>query len=272
MHFLEAVGQTVQHFVEVMPVWLVLSYLFAVGTVIGSFLNVCIYRIPHKMSIVSPRSSCPNCHRRIPWYYNLPILSYVWLRGRCAYCKHWISPVYPFVELLTGVYFVFLLICFGPFVPFLIYAVFGCMTIALIFIDYYHKLLPAVITFPGVALGFASSFINPYLNPWQSGLGIVLGGLLPITVLVVYKWIRKREGMGHGDIVMLAMVGAFLGWKMVFLVLLFSSLLGTVVGLLIIVTMKKGSDFALPFGTFIGAVALIAVFLGRWIWKYYFHL
>ncbi|HSP07170.1 MAG TPA: prepilin peptidase [Acidobacteriota bacterium] len=270
MHSLEAFHQIILHTLRVFPLWFVLLYVFVLGTIVGSFLNVCIYRIPLGISIVSPRSSCPSCHHGIPWYHNIPILSYLWLRGKCSFCRERISPVYPFVEFLTGVYFLMLLIFFGPYRSFVIYAVFGSIMIALIFIDYYHRLLPRVITFPGVALGFASSFVNPYVNPWQSGLGILLGALLPISVLVAYKWLRKKEGMGHGDIVMLAMVGAFLGWKMVFVVILFASFAGVLVGIPIIYIMKKGSDFPLPFGTFIGAVALLAVFWGRWIWNLYF--
>lgn len=258
------------HFLEHFPRWFGLAYVFVVGAIIGSFLNVCIYRIPLGMSIVTPRSSCPKCNRKIPWYHNIPILSYLWLRGKCAECKEPISPVYPFVEFLTAAYLTLLLYHFGPLRSFLIYAIFGCVMIVLIFIDYYHRLLPRVITFPGLIVGFAGSFINPYLNPVQSGLGIALGVLLPTFVLVTYKWLRKKEGMGHGDIVMLALVGAFLGWKMVFLVILFSSLAGVLVGVPIIFITKKGSDFPLPFGSFIGAVAMLAVFWGRWIWNLYF--
>lgn len=272
MHPLESLHLIVARALQVLPVWFILAYVFAFGAVVGSFLNVLIYRVPLGMSIIRPRSSCPNCGRKISWYYNIPVLSYLWLRGRCAHCKHWISPVYPFVELLTATYFLMLLYYYGPHIAFLIYAVFGCIMITLIFIDYYHRLLPRVITFPAVVLGFASSFINPYINPVQSALGLVVGGLLPTLVLLLYKWIRKREGMGHGDIVMLAMVGAFLGWKMVFLVILVSSLLGVLVGTVVIYAMKKGADFPLPFGSFIGAVALAAVFWGRMLWNLYLSL
>lgn len=261
-----------RHSLQILPLWFTLSYVFVLGAIVGSFLNVLIYRIPAGKSIVRPRSFCPNCERKIPWYHNIPVLSYIWLRARCAYCRHWISPVYPFVELLTGFYFLMLFSYYGPHPAFLVYAVFGCAMIALIFIDYYHRLLPRVITFPALALGFASSFVNPYINPLQSALGIVLGGLLPTLVLVLYKWIRKKEGMGHGDIILLAVVGAFLGWKMVFLVILVSSLLGVIIGGIAVFAMKKGADFPLPFGSFIGAVALAAVFWGRYIWKLYMGL
>lgn len=255
-----------------MPIWFLVPYFFLLGAIVGSFLNVVIYRVPAGKSIVTPRSFCPNCQQKIPWYYNIPILSYLILRGRCAYCKTRISFVYPFVEALTGAYFVLLLYYYGVHWEALIYAFFGCALIVLIFIDYYHRLLPRVITYPSIIIGIATSFINPYINPLQSVLGIVVGGLLPTIVLVLYKWIRKKEGMGHGDIVLLAMVGSFLGWKMVFLVILFSSLLGVVIGAIVIYGMKKGSDFPLPFGSFIGAVALATVFWGRFFWHWYLGL
>jgi leader peptidase (prepilin peptidase)/N-methyltransferase len=241
-------------------------FFFVAGSIVGSFLNVCIHRIPVHQSVIHPRSRCPRCENLIPWYQNVPILSYVFLRGRCANCKERISPVYPLVELITACYFLLLYRTFGVSIPFLIYAFFGCSVIVLIFIDFYHRLLPSVITFPSVALGLLSSFFNPLVRPMDSGLGVLVGGLIPTIVLIVYKWIRKREGLGHGDIVMLAMVGAFLGWKQVLFVLFASSVLGSIIGILVIVLFKKATDFMLPFGSFIGIVALIAVFWGKQFW------
>jgi len=244
-------------------------YLFVVGLVIGSFLNVCIHRIPIRKSIVTPRSRCPRCEALIPWYHNVPLLSYLWLRGRCAYCKERISPIYPIVELTTGILFLLLYIYFGISISFLIYGFFGCILIVLTVIDYYHRLLPAKLTFPGIALGLATSFVNPYLSPVQSLLGVVVGGLVPLFALVLYKLVRKREGLGHGDVVMLAMVGAYLGWQQVLLVLFFSSLLGSLIGGLFILVLRKGSDYLLPYGTFIGAAALPAIFWGPHVWNLY---
>lgn len=241
-------------------------FFFIVGSVVGSFLNVCIHRIPAHKSVVHPRSRCPRCENLIPWYHNVPILSYLWLLGRCANCRERISPVYPLVELMTALYFLLLYRTFSVSIPFLIYAYFGCSVIILIFIDYYHRLLPSVITLPSVVLGLISSFFNPYVRPIDSVLGVLLGGFIPTFVLIVYKWVRKREGLGHGDIVMLAMVGAFLGWEQVLLVLFASSVLGSVIGILLILLFKKGSDFMLPFGSFIGIVALAAVFWGKQVW------
>jgi leader peptidase (prepilin peptidase) / N-methyltransferase len=244
-------------------------YFFLVGLVVGSFLNVCIYRIPLKRSLVSPGSHCPSCDMKIPLYYNMPLISYILLAGKCGNCKARISVVYPIVELSTGLLFWILYLQFGVSIPFLIYAIFGCMMILLMWIDYFHRLLPWVITIPGIILGFAFSFINPFVTPRDSLIGFVIGGLMPFAALLIYQLIRHKEGLGHGDIVMLAMVGTFLGWQQVLLILFFSSLLGSIIGGLFILIFHKGSDFKLPYGTFIAIASLAAVFWGQTVWNFY---
>jgi leader peptidase (prepilin peptidase)/N-methyltransferase len=248
---------------------LIQCYFFALGAVVGSFLNVCIYRIPLNESIVTPRSKCSGCGTPIPWYQNIPLLSYVFLRARCAFCGVRISSVYPMVELITGLFFLLLYRYFGISLVSLIYAVFGCAMIVLIYIDYFHKLLPAVITFPGVVLGLLSSFFNPFVTSRDSLFGLLIGGCLPALAMWIYKLVRKKEGLGHGDIVMLAMVGAFLGWQQVLLVLFASSLLGSFIGGGVILLLRKERDYMLPYGTFIGAAALPAVFWGQSVWHVY---
>lgn len=250
---------------------LLMLYFFLVGTVIGSFLNVCIYRIPLEISIVTPRSKCPNCRNVIPWYCNIPIFSYVLLLGKCKYCNARISPVYPLVELMTGLFVLLLFRQFGITRLFFIYLYFGCSMIALMFIDYYHRILPHKITITGLVIGFACSFFTD-LGFLQSLGGIALGAAFPGVVYLAYKWIRKKEGMGQGDIVMLAMIGAFLGYRQVFLVLLASSVLGSVVGLLGILLFRKGSQFEWPFGTFIGIAALADIFFGPFVCAYLFRI
>ena len=248
---------------------LIQIYIFIIGSIVGSFLNVCIYRIPLDLSIVSPRSRCPKCETLIPWYHNVPILSYIWLRGKCFRCGTGISPVYPLVELITAVYFLFLYRYFGISVPLFIYAYFGCSIIILIFVDYYHRILPAVVTYPAILLGLVTSFVNPFFGPIDSLLGIAFGAGILLAVYLFYKFVRKKDGLGEGDIVMLAMVGAYLGWQNVILVLFLSSLLGSLAGLISIVFLKKGKDFLYPYGTFIGAAALPAVFWGEYFWNLY---
>jgi len=178
--------------------------------------------------------------------------------------------VYPFVETITGILFLLLFLRFGLTLPLLIYGFFGACMIVLIFIDYFHKLLPAKITIPGVILGFLSSFVNPLVHPRDSLIGILLGALTLFSVYIAFKLIRNKEALGHGDIVMLAMVGAFLGWQQVLLVLFISSLLGSLVGVVFIVILRKGFDYMLPYGTFIGIAALPAIFWGQKILNYYF--
>jgi leader peptidase (prepilin peptidase) / N-methyltransferase len=248
---------------------LVQVYIFIIGAIVGSFLNVCIYRIPLDQSIVTPRSRCPKCGTLIPWYHNVPILSFVWLRGKCFQCGNPISPVYPFVEFLTAILFLLLYRYFGISVLFFIYAYFGCSIIVLIFVDYYHRLLPAVVTYPAILIGILSSFLNPYIGPKESLLGVLLGAGILLVVYFFYKFVRKKDGLGEGDIVMLAMVGAFLGWQNVLLVLFLSSLGGSLVGFVFIFFLKKGTDFLYPYGTFIGAAALPAIFWGEYVWNLY---
>ena len=247
-------------------------YNFLIGLVVGSFLNVCIHRIPNNLSLVRPRSSCPNCKAPIRWYHNIPVLSYLLLRGRCANCKTRISPIYPIVELLTGVVFVLLFRKYGWTPLFLIYAILACSLIVLMWIDVLHRLLPDIITLTGIVIGFACSFFNPEVGWKSSLLGILIGGAVPTIVLLAYKWIRKKEGMGHGDIKMLAMIGAFLGWRQVLFVLFASSLLGSIIGLSLMWLTHKDADYEWPFGTYIAIAALVAIFYGGYIWSAYFHL
>lgn len=255
-------------------------YFFVVGSIVGSFLNVCIYRIPLHQSVIRPRSRCPHCNELIRWYQNIPIFSYIFLRGRCAHCRERISPVYPLVELLTALFFVMLFSRFGISTTFFYYAIFGCMLIILTFVDLHHRLLPAVITFPGIALGllFALAYslaapketmtlLERFTPVIESLKGAAFGAWLPLTVYLLFKWIRKKEALGHGDIVMLAMVGAFLGWKGVIVVLFLSSLVGSIVGIFVIVVLRKPSDYMFPFGTFIGAAALASIFWGGLVWR-----
>ena len=248
---------------------LIQIYIFIIGSIVGSFLNVCIHRIPLDQSVVTPRSRCPKCQTLIPWYHNVPILSYFWLRGKCFQCGNRISPVYPFVEFLTAFLFLLLYRYFGISVPFFIYAYFGCSIIILIFVDYYHRLLPAVVTYPAILIGILTSFINPYIGPKDSLLGVLLGAGILLAVYFFYKFVRKKDGLGEGDIVMLAMVGAFLGWQNVLLVLFLSSLAGSLVGFVFIFFLKKGTDFLYPYGTFIGAAALPTIFWGEYVWNLY---
>jgi leader peptidase (prepilin peptidase)/N-methyltransferase len=239
----------------------------AFGLVIGSFLNVCIYRLPLKKSIVWPASRCTDCDTPIQPYDNIPVVSYVALRGRCRACNAPISVKYPIIEALTGALF---LAAYFMFEPPVLYQrlVFGCAMIVLFVIDLEHRILPDIITLPGILLGFALSFIMP--PGWfDSLIGIILGGGSLWLIGEVYFRLRHEEGMGFGDVKMLAMIGAFLGWKLMLLTLILSSFLGSVIGLGMIAIRLGDLKYALPFGSFLAIGAICASAVGDRIVNWY---
>jgi leader peptidase (prepilin peptidase) / N-methyltransferase len=239
--------------------WLVFAAIL--GSTIGSFLNVCIYRLPRRESIVWPRSSCPHCRRELAWYENLPILSYLALRARCRTCREPISIRYPIVEALTAAMFAGAAWYYGPSILLVSRLLFGCALIVLFAIDLEHHLLPNAITLPGIVIGFVFSLVA---DPgWQASLvGIVLGGGLLYAIAEAYYRIRHEEGLGMGDVKMLAMIGAFIGWQLTLLTLVIASLVGSLVGMGLIATGRGSMKYALPFGTFLALGAAVAAVLG----------
>jgi len=246
-----------------------MSSAFILGAVIGSFLNVCIYRIPAGVSIVSPPSRCPKCESRIRWYQNIPIISYLLLRGRCAVCHVRIPLRYALVETFSGLLFVAVLYHFGLSPATLVYWLFVAALLTLTFIDLDHQIIPDVISLPGIVVGFLCSFAVPWLSWTDSALGILLGGGLLLAIAWLYETLTKREGMGGGDVKLLGMIGAFLGWKAVFPVIFFASLGGTCVGVPLMLIKGKNSRFALPFGPFLAAAAVVYLFWGQDILYWY---
>jgi leader peptidase (prepilin peptidase)/N-methyltransferase len=227
------------------------------GLAVGSFLNVCIHRIPKRVSIVWPASRCARCDRPLAWFENVPIVSYAVLGGRCRTCRARISIQYPLVEAITMAAFVLLVQVFGLDSILIPRLLFACVLIVLFAIDLEHQILPNVITLPGIIVGFLCSFV------WPPGLvssliGIAIGG--GILWLIAEAWLKLRgiEGMGFGDVKMLAMVGAFLGWKMVVLTFVLSSLLGGIVGIIVIASRRGKLATAVPFGTMLAAAAFVA--------------
>ncbi len=236
--------------------------VFTLGLIVGSFLNVCIFRIPQGQSIVWPHSYCPSCREPLRWYHNIPVISFLFLRGRCSFCKHPISYRYPLVELTTGVLFLVVFLRFGLHWASPIYWIFVSILIAISFIDFDHRIIPDRISLPGMAAGFLLSFMNPRL-PWlESLLGIVAGGGILYVVAMAYKLLSNVDGMGGGDIKLLAMIGAFLGWKAVFPVIFISSALGCVVGVPAMLIRRANSRFAIPFGPFLALGALVYLIYG----------
>jgi leader peptidase (prepilin peptidase)/N-methyltransferase len=240
----------------------------AFGAVIGSFLNVCIYRLPRRRSIVWPASACPHCGRPLSWYDNVPLVSYALLLGRCRTCHAPISVRYPTVELLTALLFGGAWWFYGPGLLLISRLVFGCVLVVLFAIDLEHHLLPNVITLPGIVVGFAFSWFT--LPGWKSSLiGLVVGGGVLYAVAAAYLWWRKEEGLGMGDVKMLAMVGAFLGWQLALVTLVLSSVAGSVIGMGLIVAKGRDMKYALPFGTFLALGAALAATVGPWLLAWY---
>ena len=288
---------------------LVIAFIFMFGLVIGSFLNVCILRIPEDLSIVTPGSHCPRCQTPIQWYDNVPVLGWLWLRAKCRTCGLPISPMYPLVELATGLLFVACYLEFGLTQATVKWLFFTCLLIVLTITDLRVRLLPDLVNWPGFAAGLLFSAAVPpdddpasYLfaimlhrvapRPLQgllAGLlGAAFGSFLLWAVATIYKRVRGREGMGMGDVKMMAMIGAFLGVRGAFLTILLGTLLGTLVGVTIIVLLfvagwhrklaerasRRGlggvnalrwaiaSQYQLPLGTFLGIAALLVVYFG----------
>lgn len=241
------------------------------GAVIGSFLNVCIYRLPIGKSVAWPASACTSCQRPLSWFENIPVVSWTVLRGRCRSCQAPISSRYPVVELLTSVMCAGAMWYYGPSVLFVSRFVFGCALIVLFAIDLEHQLLPNVITLPGIAVGFAFSLLT---GPgWLSSLiGIAVGGGSLFAIAEAYYRVRKEEGLGMGDVKMLAMVGAFLGWPATLMTLMMGSIAGSVVGVLLIALRRGDMKYALPFGTFLAMGAALSATVGPHLLDWYLRL
>jgi leader peptidase (prepilin peptidase)/N-methyltransferase len=255
----------------VTPDTLGLVALAWLGLAVGSFLNVCIHRVPRRASIVRPRSRCPHCDYELRWYDNIPIVSYAMLGGRCRRCRERIGLRYPAVELITLGVFVLHYLVFGPSALLAVRLLFACALIALFAIDLEHKLLPDAITLPGVAAGLIFSLVLPP-GVVNALIGALVGGGVLWLIGEAYYRFSGQEGMGGGDVKMLAMVGAFLGWKLVIVTLFLSSILGSLIGMAVIATRRGGMKYALPYGTFIALGALVASLYGDQIVDWYVGL
>ena len=251
-------------------------FVFAFGLIMGSFVNVCIFRLPLGCSIVQPRSRCPQCKTEIPWFHNVPVLSWIVLRGSCAACSARISWRYPFVELLSGSAVLLLWSRFGPGEAFVIAAAYTLALVVLFFTDYDHQLLPDAVTLTGFAVGLAAAWFNPFLpgegleRLWAAGSGAALGSGVLWGVGAIYGKIRGVEAMGMGDVKMMAMVGAFTGPKGVLFTIFAASLVGALIGILLIPMRGRSLQDKLPFGCFLAPAALAALLFGRQAIEAYF--
>ncbi len=256
-------------------------YAFAIGAIVGSFLNVVIHRYPREESIVFPGSHCPHCNAAIRWYDNIPILSFAVLRGRCRACGAGIAWRYPLVELANALFYLALFLRTGPSVAFVIVAAIISMTIVLIYIDADIQMLPDVIDLPGIALGLGAGalglgFFHPTLVLAESLIdslfGALLGAAILLAIIGAYWLLRRAEGMGLGDVKMLAMIGAVTGWRAIPGVLLLAALSGALIGVPAALRSGRGMRAALPFGVFLGMAFLAVLFFGHTLSGWYFSL
>jgi leader peptidase (prepilin peptidase)/N-methyltransferase len=239
-----------------------------IGAAVGSFLNVCIHRLPQGTSIVWPRSRCPQCMRPLTWFENIPIVSYLVLRGRCRGCRAPIGIQYPIVEAVTAAMFALAWQYYGPGPLVASRVLFGCMLIVLFAIDLEHHLLPNAITLPGIVVGLAFAFVT---EPgwWSALFGILIGGGVLFAIAETYYRVRHEDGLGMGDVKMLAMIGAFVGWKLTLVTLMMASLSGSVIGLALIAMRRGTMKYALPFGTFLAMGAALAATVGEPMLEWY---
>ncbi len=254
------------------PLMWVIAFVF--GTCIGSFLNVCIYRLPAGMSVVDPaRSCCPACKHGIAFYDNIPIIGFLVLKGRCRYCGSAIAMRYLWVEAISGLMAVGCLIFFGPTVQALIAFAFIAALIVVTFIDLDHRIIPDVITLPGIIILFILSFAWPNITWQQSLLGILAGGGSLFAVAWVYSLLTGREGMGGGDIKLLAMIGALAGPAGVLFTIFTASAGGTLAGGMIMLAQRsKDLKLAIPFGPFLSIGAIVYIFWGPRLIAWYFGI
>ncbi len=251
------------------PSWFYYIILIILGLVLGSFYNVCIYRLPREESIVWPGSRCPHCRHPLSVLDNLPLVSFLLLKGSCRYCQTPISYQYPLVEGMTALATVLLGWKFGFSWDFLQALLLVSALLIVSFIDLSHQIIPDWISYPGIGIGLILSWLTGSPG-WRSSLiGLLVGGGLLWLLAVGYQLLAKKEGMGGGDIKLLAMIGAFLGWQGVLVTLVFGSFLGTLAGLGLILVWRKDRTYAVPFGPFLSLGAVIHLFFGSALLNWY---
>jgi leader peptidase (prepilin peptidase) / N-methyltransferase len=261
--------------IENLPQWFLYIIAGLLGAILGSFANVCIVRLPADESIVRPASHCPSCGHTLSWWENIPILSYLILRARCRGCGAFISPIYPAVEVICLLLSLLTWWKFGnPLEYFLYFCLLIIPLVIISFIDLEHRIIPNEISIPGIFVGIGVHTILAGSGGYgaaaiDSIIGAVAGGGALFLVAFVYEKIKKQEGLGGGDIKLIAMLGAFFGWRASIFILFASSVIGSIVGLLMIAVLRKDMKYAIPFGPFLAAAGLVYLFVGREILHWY---
>jgi leader peptidase (prepilin peptidase)/N-methyltransferase len=241
--------------------------VFAFGLIIGSFCNVVIYRLPNRKSIVTPGSQCRSCGNPVRPWDNIPLLSYFLLRGRCRFCKAPISVRYPTIELISGVLFSLLYVKYGLTLLFVIYALLSSTLLVVAFIDYDHKIIPNKITLPGIVVGLGLSVWILPITPVASLLGLLVGGTLFYLIAFI-----SNGGMGGGDIKLIAMIGTFLGWQGALFTIFFGALLGSLVGIILMLLGRKGRKDKVPFGPSLSCGAILFMLCGDVLIHWYLNV
>lgn len=243
--------------------------IFILGLIVGSFSNVCIYRMPRNESIIYPASHCPKCRSNISPKDNVPLLSYILLKGRCRNCKSKISIQYPIVEFLTGLIYLIIYLIFGLSIQTLIYIILSSALIIIAFIDLHEQIVPDVISLPGIVIGFIISFFVSYISYMNSALGVLVGGGIILIIGLGGSVIFKKEAMGGGDVKLAAMIGAFLGWRYIIISLFSGFFLGALAGIFLILSKIKSREDVIPFGPFIVLGSFITLLWGEKIISWY---
>jgi leader peptidase (prepilin peptidase)/N-methyltransferase len=251
---------------------LMVLYSVLLGLVLGSFMNVCIYRLPRNESIIRPRSYCTHCGKTIRFYDNLPLISYILLLGKCRHCRHTISWRYPAVEFLTGLLSLVLFIRYGLNLQYFLFLLFLASLVTISFIDLYHKMIPDVLSLPGIVAGWAVTWLIGHVSWLDSLIGIAAGGGSLLLVAFLYERFTGREGMGGGDIKLLAMIGAWMGWRPLPFVVLMSAITGVCIGVAFILLSGKGYRVRIPFGPFLSLGTILYFFFGPELTHWYMGL
>jgi leader peptidase (prepilin peptidase) / N-methyltransferase len=246
------------------------TFAFLYGICVGSFLNVLIYRIPRRMKIALERSICPHCERQLHWYHNIPLLSFLVLRGKCGFCRQPISWRYPLVEAINGVFYVYLYWMLGLSVELFVFAFLASSLLAVFLIDLDFQIIPDVITVPGIILGLGVSLVPGGLGITTSLIGAVVGGGSLLLIAMLGDWLFRKESMGGGDIKLAAMLGAFLGWQKVILVFIGGAAIGLVASIILMIFVPGlRQQRVVPFGPFLATAAVVAMLYGDRIINFY---
>jgi leader peptidase (prepilin peptidase) / N-methyltransferase len=254
------------------PEILLSVYAFGLGAFIGSFLNVLVHRLPRKENFVTGRSHCPKCKELIHWYDNIPIVSFLILGAKCRRCKEPISWRYPLVELATAGFFLMAYKLYGISFHSLIAAIFFSMLLVVTLIDFEFYIIPDRITYPGMVLGLALSWVNPLVTPLEALIGLLAGGASLYLLAMLGDLLFKKESLGGGDIKLAAMLGAFLGWKNIIFIFFGAAVFGLIYALLqMAASRKQGAGRMIPFGPFLSLAAIVALFFGEALINFYVH-